>query len=1143
MKKNVFELPLLVRYDGRHYEISTVFEAFPYARGERFNEVLTNFEQNFKKNYRKIVVDEYAIGLLTMLRLNPEVKLKQPQFEFKVRQQLVHQRFTMATFYIDNKLIVILPDFNFHIFIADESDPDSNPVEAQVEYFIKSYMRQEAERQNKDLNPEPFKARRNEFITVIEIGLNVNNVNPSSPFKSVFSAAFRDDKSFNGMEELSKVGFTLNDLYPNKLKSAYLSDEIVEKLILLLFERDFAAIALVGELGTGRTSMLHEATYNYIGRNKESAEKIEKNLIREIHYIDPNHIISGMSIVGQWQKRLTAIIETIIKKGKKRKTHQCDILYTDNSVAFFRVGRSSMNSMTLSSLIKPYIEKRQLPFIIEATPEEWRIVGQLDRRFADLFQVIRVNETGFEKALDIAGTKRIELEGGYEAKLNHDGLYKLFTMQRKYMRRNALPGSVIKQMERLAVKYNELISNEKLDDEILELTRIKQHQLTDGILKHTDISETLQKKLIGQQDAIESLCNIIHILNANLNDPNKPMVSALFIGPTGVGKTQAAKVLAEYLFESDESLVRFDMNEFIDGGAVSRLIGNFYNPEGQLVGTIRHNPHCVLLFDEIEKANPDVLDLLLQVLGEGRLTDSLGRTVDFSNTIIIMTSNLGAENAGRELGFVKNEHSLSQIYQKAVGNFFRPEMLNRIDEIVIFQRLKIDDIISIASLLFAEILNREGFLRRTTILRIHQNVLKTVAERGFDPAMGARSLKRNIEKEIIELTADYLSDIQSNVPILIELFLQNNTLVPRITPFENVKIIDKPLIPDFGNKNDRKAYLTLFCDILNDLENEIYDYRDEMDEYSDSETDNMLMHHDLLTLQDEIRKLRIRTEERLYEIVQRYRYIPSPKNNYKMRSFRSLQQGITNENHSEKFLSDIHNQLQVNEYFSDKFGLMNNPIEDDIADYTEFFVKLTYFQYFWEGLAENDINQFIIKIEPLKAIEGFSLNIDQLPFMRLWSEFQFTERIEPDKKQKNIDEYSLVYVKGPRLYNLLKHEEGLHIFINKNNRFPVLISLIELPDEFDITLIRKHEKTAIDALHDQLNRGVIEMDKLPALNGRIIRYYEQHALDSRNNLTTDLRTGTICNGEIMTQQDAELIFTVTIPDEFKPMDIEEFLDV
>ncbi len=1138
MKKNTFELPLLVRYDGRYYDISTAFDGTPHIRGERFKDVLTNFEQKFRQAYRNIAVIEATTGLLTMLHLNPEVTIGQPQFEFKVRQQLVNQRFTVVSFYVDNKLIVILPDFNFHVFIADESEPDNNPVESQIESFIKSYLRKIAEYDNRDIDPEPYRARRKEFITVIEIGVNVNNISPSSLSKSMFSAAFRNDTAFNGMEELAKVGLTLNDLYPYKLSSAYFSDEIVDKLGMLLFERNFAAIALVGELGTGKTSMLHEALHRYISGHKESEIKIEKKLIREIHYIDPNHVISGMSVVGQWQKRMTAIIEALINKGRKRKTHQCDILYTDNPVAFFKVGRTSMNSMTLSSLIKPYIEKRQIPFIIEATPEEWRIVGQMDRRFADLFQVIRVYEPNVEKAIDIAAAKRIELEADYEWKLNHDGLYKLFTLQRKYMRGSALPGSVVKQMERLAVKYNHLISNEKLNDEIREITHMKQHQFGDALLKHTDIREALQKKLIGQQDAVESLCNIIHMLNADLNDPHKPMVSALFIGPTGVGKTQAAKVLAEYLFESEDSLLRFDMNEFIDGGAVSRLIGNFYNPEGQLVGRIRHNPHCVLLFDEIEKANPDVLDLLLQVLGEGRLTDSVGRTVDFSNTIIIMTSNLGAENAGRELGYVKNEHSLSQIYQKAVGNFFRPEMLNRIDEIVIFQRLKIDEIIAIANLLFAEILNREGFVRRTTILRIHKHVLKTVAKRGFDPAMGARSLKRNIEKEIIELTADYLLDIQVDVPILLEMFLQNNKLVPRITPFENEKIADKPLIPDFGDKNSKKAFLEMFRDILNEMEDEIFDFREELDQYSDSQTESMLKSRDLLTLQDEIRKLRYRIEQRLYEIVHKYRYIPTPKNYYNLHSFRSLQQGIATDNQSGLFVGDINNQLQINDYFSEKYVTMSNSIEDAIADYAEFFVKLSYFQYLWEGFIEEEIDQFIIKIEPLKNIEGFSLNINQLPFMRLWTEFQFTELIEPDQTKTNKHDYHLVYAKGPGLYELLKHEEGLHVFLHKNNKYPVLVSIIKLPEDFDINLIRDHEKAATDELHDSVNLGNIEMDQLPALNGRIVRFYEIHAFDSRNNLTTDLKTETICRGEIMTQQDAELVFSVNIPDEFKPFDIE-----
>lgn len=1134
MKLNILEIPVLVRYHHNQYEISHAFTGFPSIVGARFNEALSTFEQKFRQEYRNIEMSVQTRSLLTWLHLNPEITIIQPQLDFQINQQLVQQAFTAVYFYIDKKLVVVLPDFSFYAFIADESDLENNPVEVQIERFIKSSLRRIAESSPRNFSTEPYKARTKEFITVMEIGININNYSPTATPRFTFGAALSNQEEFDGLAELARVGYSLNDLYPYKLRSAYFSNDIVEKLTALLFERNFAAIALVGESGTGKTSMLHQALHQYIHNTKEEEIKVKKSQLREIHYIDPNHIISGMSVVGQWQKRLIAIIEAIVKKGKKRKSHHCDILYTDNPVAFFRVGQTSMNSMTLSNLIKPYLQKRQIPIIIEATPEEWRIVGQMDRSFTDLFQVIRVYEPAFEKTLGITAAKRIELEGRFSAKLNHDGLYKLFTLQRKYMLGSALPGSVVKQMERLAAKYNDLISNENLDDEIRELTHIKQHQLGADVLNHNQIRETLQKKLIGQQDAIDALCNIIHVINADLNDPGKPMVSALFIGPTGVGKTQAAKVLAEYLFDSDDNLLRFDMNEFIDGGAVSRLIGDFYNPEGQLAGRIRYNPHCVLLFDEIEKANPDVLDLLLQVLGEGRLTDSVGRSVDFSNTIIIMTSNLGAENAGRELGYVKNEHSLSQIYKKAVENFFRPEMINRIDEIVIFQRLKIDEIIAIANLLFAEILNREGFIRRTTIMKIHQNALKAVAERGFDPAMGARSLKRNIEKEVIELTADYLIDIQSNVPIVLEMFLKNNKLVPRITPFENEQFVNQPLLPEFGDRNHKKAYLELFIEILDQIEGEIFDYREELDEFGDSETDSIIGSHGLLTLQDEIRKLRNRIEQRLYEIAQKFRYIHTPKNYYKLHSFRSVQQGKLIDNNEGQLVGDIYNQLQINEDFSEKFAQMKKTIEDDIADYTEFFVKLSYFQHFWEGFVSEEIDQFIIKIETLKAIEGFTLNLNQLTFMRLWSEFQFIEPIKQEKA-KTCD-FSLVHVQGPGLRDLLRHEEGLHMFIHKNNKFPVLVSITELPEGFNINLIRKHEKAA--ALYDQFNLTEIEIDKLPALNGNIVRYYEVHSSDSRNNLTTDLKTGTISRGEIMTQQDAELIFSVNIPSEFKPLEIE-----
>ncbi len=239
---------------------------------------------------------------------------------------------------------------------------------------------------------------------------------------------------------------------------------------------------------------------------------------------------------------------------------------------------------------------------------------------------------------------------------------------------------------------------------------------------------SLGGELIGQQEAIEALSDFVHLIKAKLCDPGKPLGSLFFIGPTGVGKTHAAKVLCEYIMGDEKQLMRFDMNEYVDEWALQRLIGDKDQPEGLLTGKVRYQPFGVLLFDEIEKAHPLIHDLLLQVLYDGRLTDSLGQTTDFTNTIIIMTSNLGAEKVASQLGFEIKGKDDSSIYRSAIEDFFRPEFVNRIDKIIAFQPLQKDQIRSIARLQIKELLQRDGFLRRNTILNISHEALGWVAQ-------------------------------------------------------------------------------------------------------------------------------------------------------------------------------------------------------------------------------------------------------------------------------------------------------------------------------------------------------------------------------------------------------------------------------
>ncbi|MEP1554749.1 AAA family ATPase, partial [Paraglaciecola sp.] len=300
-----------------------------------------------------------------------------------------------------------------------------------------------------------------------------------------------------------------------------------------------------------------------------------------------------------------------------------------------------------------------------------------------------------------------------------------------------------------------LLKNKVSDNEIADVlsrwTGIPVSKMLEGEkAKLLSMEDALKESVVGQQEAVEAVSNAIRRSRAGLSDPNKPIGSFLFLGPTGVGKTELCKTLAGFLFDTQDAMVRIDMSEFMEKHSVSRLVGAppgyvGYEEGGYLTEAVRRKPYSVILLDEVEKAHPDVFNILLQVLDDGRLTDGQGRTVDFKNTVIIMTSNLGSDII-QEVSAEKNYQQMKDLVMGVVGEHFRPEFINRVDDTVVFHPLGKEQIKSIAKIQLRAL--RDRLADKGYKLELSLSALDKLAEAGFDPVFGARPLKRAIQLEI-----------------------------------------------------------------------------------------------------------------------------------------------------------------------------------------------------------------------------------------------------------------------------------------------------------------------------------------------------------------------------------------------------------
>jgi len=824
MPHTTLNTPTLVKTislgDKLHYHLQPLFFTNPVATNHSYTQAVSEYKNGLKSLFKGFILSRENADKLFWHQFNPDIKYSQLNLSFPLGNQYVEGRFGVARFQLKDLPIICLPAFSNFMFIAEKEENNASDFKEQIQKVVQKLLRKEKDKDRDEFDIETYFSSKKEFVRTvsqsISIGQGLFKFEKLSPFW--FFARMEGNEAFEGAAEIETVGHDLNSKYPAELKRAFYQDELVEKLYRIVFQKGNIPVVLIGEEGVGKHSVLEEVVWRYQSNFHEK----KKGARRRLWLLNPNRIIAGMSIIGMWQKRFEAILKYLWQP--KGKSGISDKLVVDNPVALFRVGKSAQNNLTLSHLLKPYLEKRLLQVILLANPKEWKIIQETDRSFSDLFQVIRIDEPDLKTSVKIVFQNRRSLELEHDCKITGQAINQLFILHRNYLKNNFLPGGVMKLLKQLASKHkSKIVDAPEVREEFGKFSGL-QEQIFDEYTKieKEEVEQIIGRQLIGQPQAVETLANVVHAIKAKLTDKSKPLGSFLFIGPTGVGKTQAAKVLCNYLMGNEDQLMRFDMNEYIDASALERLIGDYYNPEGQLTGTVRHRPFGVLLFDEIEKAHPKIHDLLLQVLDDARLTDSLGRTVDFSNTIIIMTSNVGARAVSSKLGFAPSSgEDDSGIYRKSVENYFRPEFVNRIDRIVIFKSLELPHILRIARLQIKELLQRDGFVRRTTILNISQDALEWVAKRGLNTRMGGRALKRQIERDLTVLSAEQLISTSSQQPIILNIVFKNGQLQPHIIPLNFVNPNDKDWIPNLPEEAKGSHFYNRLLRSVENLEREI----------------------------------------------------------------------------------------------------------------------------------------------------------------------------------------------------------------------------------------------------------------------------------------------------------------------------------
>ncbi|MDD5369659.1 MAG: ATP-dependent Clp protease ATP-binding subunit [Anaerolineaceae bacterium] len=619
----------------------------------------------------------------------------------------------------------------------------------------------------------------------------------------------------------------------------------IERVIQILARRNKNNPALIGEPGVGKTAIV-EGLAQRIIEGDVPAPLLDKRVLQ----LDVGSLVAGTMYRGQFEERLKRVIDELKSAGA--------ILFIDEVHMLVGAGAAG-SSVDAANILKPALSRGELQVIGATTLDEYRKHIESDAALERRFQPIVVNEPSVEETIEILKGIRSSYEEHHRLTISDEALDAAAHLSARYVSERFLPDKAIdlidesssrvrmykspaaKTVKDLMAQLREVRSNHTLavedgryDDaqELVDRESELERQLerlrtgwdrsTSPTVMADDIAEVvsmwtgvpvmqiaqeesqrllemeseLRKHIIGQEEAIEAISKAVRRARAGLKDPRRPIGSFIFLGPTGVGKTELTKALARFIFGSEDALIQLDMSEFMERHTVSRLVGAppgyvGYEEAGQLTEAIRRRPYSIIVFDEIEKAHPEAHNMLLQIMEEGHLSDARGRKVDFRNAIIVMTSNVGADVIKRQssLGFslrreelIEEKESYDEMRKKLLDSLkriFRPEFINRLDSVIVFRSLSKEDIQKIVILELDKVAERVQ--EHDIVLRATPEALSELADEGYDPDMGARPLRRVIQQKVEDPLSDALlaGDFENGDLILVDVDAENHVVLHR----------------------------------------------------------------------------------------------------------------------------------------------------------------------------------------------------------------------------------------------------------------------------------------------------------------------------------------------------------------------------